>query len=35
MAQAECKRAHESLEPFGTRAQRLHEIADLIVYRKS
>jgi geranylgeranyl diphosphate synthase type II len=35
MAQAECKRAHESLEPFGMRAQRLHEIADLIVYRKS
>lgn len=35
MAQEECKRAHESLEPFGTRAQRLHEIADLIVYRKS
>ena len=35
MAQAECKRAHESLEPFGVRAQRLHEIADLIVYRKS
>jgi len=35
MAQAECQRAHESLEPFGMRAQRLHEIADLIVYRKS
>lgn len=35
MAQAECKRAHESLAPFGERARRLHEIADLIVYRKS
>jgi geranylgeranyl diphosphate synthase type II len=35
MAQAECTRAHEALEPFGARAQRLHEIADLIVYRKS
>jgi geranylgeranyl diphosphate synthase, type II len=35
MAQAECTRAHEALELFGERAQRLHEIADLIVYRKS
>ena len=35
MAQAECTRAHEALEPFGERARRLHEIADLIVYRKS
>jgi geranylgeranyl diphosphate synthase, type II len=35
MAQAECRRAHEALDPFGARAQRLHEIADLIVYRKS
>lgn len=35
MAQAECARAHEALDPFGRRAQRLHEIADLIVYRKS
>lgn len=35
MAQAECTRAHEALQPFGDRAQRLHEIADLIVYRKS
>jgi geranylgeranyl diphosphate synthase type II len=35
MAQDECSRAHESLQPFGARAQRLHEIADLIVYRKS
>ena len=35
MAQEECTRAHEALELFGARAQRLHEIADLIVYRKS
>jgi geranylgeranyl diphosphate synthase type II len=35
MAQAECKRAHDSLSVFGSRAQRLHEIADLIVERKS
>ncbi|MDP9055511.1 MAG: polyprenyl synthetase family protein [Acidobacteriota bacterium] len=35
MAQTECSLAHKALEPFGTRAQRLHEIADLIVYRKS
>jgi geranylgeranyl pyrophosphate synthase len=35
MAQAECERAHAALEQFGARAQRLHEIADLIVYRKS
>jgi geranylgeranyl diphosphate synthase, type II len=35
MAQEECTRAHEALVPFGDRAKRLHEIADLIVYRKS
>jgi geranylgeranyl diphosphate synthase, type II len=35
MAQAECTRAHDALDPFGARAHRLHEIADLIVYRKS
>ncbi len=35
MAQEECCRAHEALELFGGRAQRLHEIADLIVHRKS
>ena len=35
MAQEECTRAHDSLAPFGARAQPLHEIADLIVYRKS
>src|SRR5580700_10450506 len=26
MAQGECSRAHDSLQPFGSRAQRLHEI---------
>jgi geranylgeranyl diphosphate synthase type II len=35
MAQEECARAHEALGPFGDRARRLHEIADLIVQRKS
>ena len=35
MAAEECARAHEALSPFGGRAQRLHEIADLIVDRKS
>lgn len=35
MAQEECTRAHAALEIFGARAQRLHEIADLIVQRKS
>jgi geranylgeranyl diphosphate synthase type II len=35
MAQEESTRAHHALEPFGARARRLHEIADLIVYRKS
>jgi geranylgeranyl diphosphate synthase type II len=35
MAQTECSRAHEALRIFGGRAQRLHEIADLIVHRKS
>ena len=35
MAQAECARAHQVLEPFGERAARLHELADLIVRRKS
>ena len=29
------RRAHEALAPFGERARRLHEIADLIVQRKS
>jgi len=35
MAQEECGRAHEVLSPFGERATRLHELADLIVQRKS
>jgi len=35
MAARECERAHESLAMFGERASRLHEIADLIVHRKS
>jgi geranylgeranyl diphosphate synthase type II len=35
MAQEECARAHEALQALGERAQRLHEIADLIVQRKS
>ncbi|MGO9229753.1 MAG: polyprenyl synthetase family protein [Bryobacteraceae bacterium] len=35
MAEAECVSAHAVLEPFGTSAARLHELADLIVRRKS
>jgi geranylgeranyl diphosphate synthase type II len=35
MAAMECRRAHETLAPFGPRAERLHELADLIVQRKS
>jgi len=35
MASAECEQAHSALLPLGDRAQRLHEIADLIVHRKS
>ena len=35
MAAVECRRAHETLAPFGVRAERLHELADLIVHRKS
>jgi geranylgeranyl pyrophosphate synthase len=35
MAEEECQRAHAVLEPFGGRALRLHELADLIVHRKS
>ncbi len=35
MASEECERSHDALRPFGDRAQRLHEIADLIVHRKS
>lgn len=35
MGAEQCRLAHESLAPFGDGAQRLHEIADLIVQRKS
>jgi geranylgeranyl diphosphate synthase type II len=35
MAGEECARAHRTLAPFGERAGRLHELADLIVRRKS
>jgi len=35
MASEHCHNAHEALAPFGNQAQRLHEIADLIVQRKS
>ena len=35
MAQEECARAHEVLHGFGESARRLHELADLIVQRKS
>ena len=35
MARLECERAHAVLGPFGERALRLHELADLIVRRKS
>jgi len=35
MAAEECVRAHQMLEPFGERAARLNELADLIVHRKS
>ncbi|HUK19042.1 MAG TPA: farnesyl diphosphate synthase [Bryobacteraceae bacterium] len=35
MAEEECARAHQVLAPFGERAARLHELADMIVRRKS
>src|SRR5579862_9851954 len=35
MAHEQCAQAHDALERFGVRARRLHEIADLIVHRKS
>ena len=35
MAAEECARAHQVLAPFGDSAARLHELADLIVHRKS
>jgi geranylgeranyl diphosphate synthase type II len=35
MAASECEAAHQALAQFGDRARRLHELADLIVARKS
>jgi geranylgeranyl diphosphate synthase, type II len=35
MAEEQCEHAHQVLAPFGDRAARLHELADLIVHRKS
>jgi geranylgeranyl diphosphate synthase type II len=35
LASEHCRKAHEALAPFGGHAYRLHEIADLIVHRKS
>jgi geranylgeranyl diphosphate synthase type II len=35
MAEIECGKAHGALAPFGASAERLHELADLIVHRKS
>ncbi len=35
MAEEECAHAHETLSVFGERALRLHELADLIVHRRS
>ena len=35
MAAEQCAHAHAALEPLGDRAHRLHQIADLIVHRKS
>lgn len=35
MAEEQGSLAHAALEPFGPRARRLHEIADLIIHRKS
>ncbi|MBV9745052.1 MAG: polyprenyl synthetase family protein, partial [Acidobacteriia bacterium] len=35
MAEAECARAHLVLESFGDQAAGLHQLADLIVHRKS
>ncbi len=34
LAEKLCRQAHGSLELFGSKAQRLHDIADLVVYRK-
>lgn len=35
MAEEQCALAHGALQPFGDRALRLHELADLIVHRSS
>jgi geranylgeranyl diphosphate synthase type II len=35
MAAEECRLAHQTLTPFGGRAIRLHELADMIIQRKS
>jgi len=35
MAETECARAHQAIELFGARAAGLHELADLIIRRKS
>jgi geranylgeranyl diphosphate synthase type II len=35
MAEQELAQAHATLEPFGKRALRLHELADLVVHRKA
>jgi geranylgeranyl diphosphate synthase type II len=35
MAEVQRQKAHAALGPFGSRAQRLHELADLIVQRKT
>ena len=35
MAEAERKRAHEALDPFGDRAERLRQIADFVVFRQA
>jgi hypothetical protein len=35
MAEEECARAHAALAPFAAGAVRLHELADMIVHRKS
>ena len=35
MAEQECARAHQVLEPLGASASGLHELADLIVHRKT
>ncbi len=34
LAETLCRQAHDALGPFSAEAQRLHDIADLVVYRK-